>query len=719
MRSNLFRPFARGLLALALAATPPAAAARDAGEEPAGESPPPERTWSDEVVVTATRSARELGSLPVVTTVLGSEQIEAIPTYGLLDLLRQQNGLDLARGAGDLVAQPRDQGPSFRGLAGGTSGGRALALVDGLPLNDPYGGFVVWSRVPKELVERIEIVRGGGSSAWGSLALSGVVNLITRAPSAATWGATAKLGTKETRDLDLFYSDLGSRWSGWVSANSFDTAGYVDTLPALRTSIDEAKKRRYESISGRLGRSLSPRTSARLDAHHFSENRHQGTALNRDTTDESGFSATLDHARGSGGDWQVKLFYREIDTWSFNSAASAGRTVLTPNSRIPELPTEQAGGSVTWTSGSGGRHALSGGIDLQALAMTRIEDFGWNGERFTARQLTGGKQRRAGLFVQDSYVPSPRWTLSLGGRVDFVRTYGGRVERSSLLTGERLASEDVDDSSDAVLTPSAGFVFAASSTVRLRGAAYTGYRSPALFELFAAPFSTRPGRITVVNPALEPERLEGVETGVDYTPSRRLALRLTGFWNRVDNLTQQVIVGTTGATGEVIEPCGFVPARGECRQRRNLGEIRSAGLEIDGAWQPGERWNVTLGGALYDTEITDNPTNPALVGNRIPRAADQQVALGASYAHPRFATVHLRGRYVSDRYNNAESTEYLPSHVLFDLSLSRRLTSSWELFAGVENLLDRSYVTYYTSGVPEIGAPRLAHVGVRFRSGGR
>src|ERR671929_131193 len=98
------------------------------------------------------------------------------------DALRQVPGFTLFRRTGSRVANPTSQGVSLRGV-GASGASRALVLADGIPLNDPFGGWVYWGRVPRASVERIEVLRGGASSLYGSSALGGVVNLITRRPS--------------------------------------------------------------------------------------------------------------------------------------------------------------------------------------------------------------------------------------------------------------------------------------------------------------------------------------------------------------------------------------------------------------------------------------------------------------------------------------------------------------------------------------------------------
>ena len=113
---------------------------------------------------------------------LTREDISQSASQTLDDLLRQVPGFSLFRRSSSLVSHPTTQGVSLRGIGpSGTS--RALVLLDGVPINDPFGGWVYWDRIPLQSIEQVEVVRGGGSSAWGNYALGGVINIITRRPT--------------------------------------------------------------------------------------------------------------------------------------------------------------------------------------------------------------------------------------------------------------------------------------------------------------------------------------------------------------------------------------------------------------------------------------------------------------------------------------------------------------------------------------------------------
>src|SRR5205807_2194641 len=114
-----------------------------------------------------------------LVTVISSGELERAPVLTLDDRLRQVPGFNLFRRTSSLVAHPTTQGVSLRGI-GPSGAGRTLVLYDGIPLNDPFGGWVYWNRVPLETIQDIEIVRGAASGLYGSAAIGGAIQLLSR-----------------------------------------------------------------------------------------------------------------------------------------------------------------------------------------------------------------------------------------------------------------------------------------------------------------------------------------------------------------------------------------------------------------------------------------------------------------------------------------------------------------------------------------------------------
>ncbi len=152
-----------------------------------------------ETVVTGTRTPRTLDDAPVQTIVIPRSELERSPTALTDELVRTQAVAQTFRRSSSIAADPTSQGLSLRGI--GPSGvSRASLLVDGVPMNDGYGGWVYWRALPRLGLDRLELVPGAASAQYGSGALGGVVQLFTRPIERFSFDATALLGTQDTME---------------------------------------------------------------------------------------------------------------------------------------------------------------------------------------------------------------------------------------------------------------------------------------------------------------------------------------------------------------------------------------------------------------------------------------------------------------------------------------------------------------------------------------
>src|SRR5215213_6655325 len=192
---------------------------------------------SEEVTVTATRTETRLGDTPASIVALSSTELSTTAAVTLDDALRQVPGFSLFRRSGSRTANPTTQGVSLRGT-GASGASRAVVLADGVPLNDPFGGWVYWSRVPRTSVNSIEVLRGGASHLYGSAALGGVVNIFTRKASEPVLLFETSYGNQQTFDASLFTAAHKGQWGASISAETFHTDGYIIVDERERGRVD-------------------------------------------------------------------------------------------------------------------------------------------------------------------------------------------------------------------------------------------------------------------------------------------------------------------------------------------------------------------------------------------------------------------------------------------------------------------------------------------------
>jgi outer membrane receptor protein involved in Fe transport len=685
------------VLAVVLAASAAAQSPEEAGASapPAGEeavasdkgpsSAPPR--LEERVTVTATRTDTPLGDTPASVAVVSRAALDVTAAPTVDDALRQVVGFSLFRRAGSLTANPTVQGVSLRGL-GASGASRALVLLDGLPLNDPFGGWVYWGRLPRLAVERLEVLRGGSSDLYGSGALAGVAQVVTRRPGGGRGlRAEGSVGGSGFLDAGLDAHAAGDRWSGWLAAQGLHTDGYMAVAEGERGRVDRPVASQHGALDGRVARRVGEEGRVFLRGAWYAESRDNGTALQENDTWIGLLSAGYD-----GGPWTLRAWGSSQELEQSFSAVDADRDSerLTRRQRVPA---EAFGATAQWARGLGTRHHLVVGAEARRVDGTTHET-GYFGGAPTSELEAGGSQLSGAAFIAERFQAHPRLLLSAAGRVD---AWSQRNGRSTLSVPDGSSSEEIyPDRSETAVSPRLGVLFRVSSSVALTGSAYGAFRGPTLNELYRG---FRVGNVvTRANPALTAERLRGGEVGA-LVSSGSLGLRLTAFEAEVTNAVANVTLETTAAL--------------ITRQRENLGRIRSKGLEVEGEVRLGGRCLVSAGYTLIDSRIAEFAADPALEGRALPHIPRHQAVLQARYESA--WRLGLQARWIGDAYEDDRNTLVLDSALLLDLFVSRAITDRLFAFVAAENLLDADVVVGRTP-VRTLGAPRAVRAGLRFRA---
>ncbi|HWW83196.1 MAG TPA: TonB-dependent receptor, partial [Vicinamibacterales bacterium] len=215
---------------------------------------------TETVTVTPTRSEQRAGDTPASVNILTNEEIKASPAVVADDVLRQVPTFSLFRRSSSLSTHPTSQGVSLRGI--GPSGvSRTLVLLDDVPFNDPFGGWVYWSRVPLENSERIEIVDGSTSSLYGNYAMGGVINIVTNHPERRTLDIKPQYGNRNSPKLDMVASDRWDKFGALFEGTVFNTDGFPIVAASERGPIDINADVNYKNFSTKLEYSPSDRVN--------------------------------------------------------------------------------------------------------------------------------------------------------------------------------------------------------------------------------------------------------------------------------------------------------------------------------------------------------------------------------------------------------------------------------------------------------------------------
>jgi outer membrane receptor protein involved in Fe transport len=612
---------------------------------------------SQTITVTATRTETRVADTPASVVVLSKENLATSAAPTLDDALRQVAGFTLFRRTGSRVANPTSQGVSLRGV-GASGASRALVLDDGVPLNDPFGGWVYWGRVPRAAVERAEVLRGGASDLYGSSAMGGVVQFVRRASPAIAIDASA--GSERTATTSLFAARQYGEWLGSVAADLLTTGGYVLVQPDERGAVDVDADARHTSVDGTLRRG-----GIFARASYYRESRNNGTPLQTNDTTVRQLAGGDDFA-AFGGTLALRAYGSDQDYFQTFSAIANDRDSerLTIDQTVPA---RGAGGNAQWTRGFANRHVVVAGTEVRYASGTSDElRFAANGT--TSHVVAGGNQRTAAAYLEDVFALSSALTLTAGARADWWRNEG---PGGALTEGQ--------------FNPRATLLWRASDALALSASAYTAFRAPTLNELYRG---FRVGNvITLPNAALQSEDVTGFELG-----ARARNVRVTLFSMTVSNAIANVTLS---------EAAGTIT-----RQRRNLGTTRSNGAEVDADWRLGNDWRASLGYLFVDATVRDGE----LRGNRVPQVPRNQAT--AQLAWRRLA---LQARWSAAQFDDDLNQLPLDSYLVADFLASHPLARGVELTFAVENLTNER-VEASATPVITLGQPRAWRIGIRYGS---
>ena len=648
------------------------------------------------VVVTAARMNTRLAETSASVAVVSSEELEHTAALRLDDALRQVAGFQLFRRSGSRTANPTTQGISLRGT-GASGASRALMLFDGIPLNDPFGGWIYWGRVPRESVDQVEVLRGGASHLYGGTALSGVVNVISRAPEASSLSAELSYGNQQTPGGSVFGSLTRGKWTMSLGAEISKTDGYIVVAEDERGAIDTPAGSRYSVANLKLERKLGASGSLFIRGETFGESRTNGTPLQTNRTHLRNLSAGGNVETTDFGSFSFRV-YGGTQVFDQNFSAVAANRNSETLTRVQRVPSQSVGGSFQWLRAVGSNHTLVAGIDGREVRGASDElAFVQNRPSFFTG--AGGRERTLGVFAEDFFHLNSRLLVTAGARFDRWREFAALSTTTPANAAQPGTTQVFRDRIENAFSPQLSLMYTPSDRVSFTALFTRAFRPATLNELYR---SFRVGDVvTLANENLRAERQTGGEAGARfYLFNQRLDSRVTMFWTEI---TRPIANVTLNITPTLIT-----------RQRQNLGRTRSRGVEIETDARLGKHWTISGGYLLANATVLEFPSNTTLEGLRIPQVPKHQATFQARYANPSWITLGVQARAGGQQFDDDQNRFPLGRYFTIDAIASRRLNPTLDIFVATENLFNQRYVTGRTP-VTTIGPPILIRAGIRFR----
>ncbi len=659
----------------------------------------PEAPLVGETVVTASRAPRLRSEVPADVTVLDRADLEQSASALLDDVLRRVPDVGTFRRSSSRVADPSSQGLNLRGV-GPSAVSRALVLVDGLPLNDPFGGWVYWQSVPGLSIGSVEIVPGGSSVLYGTSALGGVVNVRSRPLDVPSVEADVFGDTLPSLGIGLRGVQRAGPVAVELTSEFLGSNGYNVVAPEQRGAIDVPAGSTHVSLQGRMEAELASNVLLGAKLGFFDENQNGGTQFTNGGAEVRSVAVTLALGPRTAPDVELAAWFRnEV----FRQQRARIGNVPTPRSSESlageqRVPADDEGFSVVWHAPRWGFQRFDVGADLHRISGTSFERlFPPPGVTpATLERNGGGVQLSGGAFVQDTLQLGPV-TLVPALRLDYWRDEKGQLEVTRT-TG--MSTQQFPAQNETQLSPRLGALWQVVDSLALRASVNRAFRAPTLGELYR-PFTV--GTIsTAANPALTAETLVGAEAGVEWSPLRVVRTRATGFWNELHDPITNVTLSQALPDGST-------------RQRQNLGKARVQGLELAVEARPLHGWELTAGYTLVDSRVLEADKAPGTIGKRLPQDPVHRIA---GSVEARFApgwTARVQGIAALVQYEDDLNTLPLGTQFRLDAYLARAIGPVVEIYTAVENVLDRRDLVG-RAGVNTISGPFTVRLGVRLRN---
>jgi outer membrane receptor protein involved in Fe transport len=633
----------------------------------------------EQIVVTG----RGLDAAPAATAYnvqdIDAERLAVAASGRLEDALSAAAGVQQFRRSDSRASNPSAQGITLRAL-GGNATSRTLMLLDGVPVADPFFGYVPLSALAPERLAMVRVTRGGGSGAFGAGAVAGTIDL--------TSAGSDQLGLFNGRALvdDRGETEVSATIAPRLGAGYLVATGRYDRGRGFWTTpvdqrVPASVRARYESWSASL-RAVAPLTpdielQARVGAFHDARTLRFAGA---DTA-------------ASGQDGSIRLVGRgawQFDALAYVQSRDFSNVVISARTFLPTLdqratPSTGIGGKLELRPPVGKAHVLRFGADWR-YGEGRTQEDAYTQGVVSGQRRTGGTNRDLGLFIEDDWTVGPL-VLTAGARADRWSMSGGKLEQAIAGAPPRIAYPNRSGWQGSYR---GGAVFNVSKALSLRGSAYTGLRQPTLNELYRS-FTVFPV-VTRANAALENEKLRGFEGGLDWHPADGILLTATAFDNKVRGAIANVTIGVN------------------LRERQNVEAVHTKGIELGAEARLGA---FSLSGSYAYTDAAVEAPGTALDGKRPAQTPRHAASATAAWRPSARTTLALTLRHIGAQFEDDLETDVLPAATTLDAYAEVPLTRVFSLVLRGENLWDEVIVTRNSGGSVDLGAPRTLWAGVK------
>ncbi|NOU46502.1 MAG: TonB-dependent receptor [Bacteroidales bacterium] len=638
------------------------------------------------VVITATRTEKQLLDIPAQADLISADEIAAFPLSNLDDILKTTANVNVNRSWGIFS---KNAAVTMRGLEGSD---RVLVLIDGIPKNSLVGGSVNWHNIFVDELQKIEVVKGPVSALYGNNAMGGVINMITKIPEKklegsvkAFYGTYNTIGSSVSMAGNEIEDDKGYYWSFYGNYRHgdgyvFEAPDYIDETD-VRTALDEA------GGGAKIGYRLNRNHRVELVVDNYNETRGGGTKV---FTSEGSFDKVFTnnlrfthYAKVGKADIVTSLFWMKEDYYSQKESMNDFAEYRLMNSYSNRTDN---GLVSTLSMPVFKKQLLTTGLEFKSGSSHNHETYRTSPDEITS----SGKMDIMGVFIQDeaSFLKN-RMKAIVGFRFDAAGFYDGGqtiIDPTKATGFTEGFHEEFDRNNWLAFSPKASLQYKITEFDAVYISAGVGFKPPKLKDL------SQSGKINkgfrLANPNLKPEYLTNYELGFAHVRKEKMRVNAAVYYAFGHDFQYSVSTGDSVDTGgNTLKPVLIAD---------NIGKVEIIGLEISSNYLLTKQLSFQLSYSFNHSIIKEYKSsmvdiNANLNGKEMAEVSPHLFYAGLTWEN-RYFSFQMNGNYVDKQWFDPENTMLVDGYFLLNAKISKSFFNHYYFAIEAQNLLDNQYV---------------------------
>jgi outer membrane receptor protein involved in Fe transport len=644
----------------------------------------------DDITVTGSAMPAELRTIASSISILKSTDPEMKQIQTIDDALNFIPGLSVGRSRG-LTTTGTHTSVTLRGTG---ASNRTLILKDGVPINDAYtGGVSEWNSTATGSISRIEVVRGPGSSIYGSNSMGGTINIVTETPTQSpTLGMDVRYGSMNTFQAGAKAGKVLKNGFGIIAFAEYKkTDGYKYMADSLWKDYFQKPAMELLNVNAKISYQINPNSKLEAIMDYHLQKPVSGTTIIYDDKSTTNNYLLRYTGKNSAFNYSATAYYNNNDRTSTALKWNGKENQFNTPYYVSTVPIDIYGfiGKINKNIKN---HSVTVGADIRLTRSVSEKSYGAQGS-----QNFSGNQNFTSFFINDDVAIGSSINLNAGLRYDNWQNVKGKFFDN--MAGKDITIDYAKASSN-VVSPKIGLVYRAAEQIRFRSQYAMGFKAPNIYYLYnSAPLGSS---FRLGNPNLKPERMVySVDLGADFYVNNNLEISATYYTSQYKDFNESVLIPASDV------PSYFDPAGLPVRQYINIGKVKLNGLETSLRYKLNPHFTL-IGSYFYNkSKILEYQSNPSYEGKEMDSNPHHTTSGGLAYDNPKIINISLWARHTSKSFGDLENSENLimdPITVL-DLKVSKQI-GKFAVTANVLNLLDKLYYGSYTSATSYYYAPR-------------